>query len=84
MGEKDIIYLERGKEKFLLYLAKINKNFSYEVNRVFSNLMDRKIKTFVTDRDGTINNYAERYRSSIQSVYNAIFLNHFILKISGK
>lgn len=30
-----------------------------------------------TDRDGTVNNYCGRYRSSIQSAYNAVFLARF-------
>jgi hypothetical protein len=34
-------------------------------------------QTFVTDRDGTINNYCGRYASSVQSVYNAVFLTRF-------
>ncbi|MFW5729873.1 MAG: trehalose 6-phosphate synthase [Spirochaetota bacterium] len=32
---------------------------------------------FITDRDGTVNNYCARYRSSVQSAYNAVFLSRF-------
>jgi hypothetical protein len=34
-------------------------------------------KAFLTDRDGTVNNYCGRYISSVQSVYNAVFLTRF-------
>jgi hydroxymethylpyrimidine pyrophosphatase-like HAD family hydrolase len=32
---------------------------------------------FITDRDGTINNYCARYLTSIQSIYNSLFLTRF-------
>ncbi|SDB23084.1 hypothetical protein SAMN05660653_01130 [Desulfonatronum thiosulfatophilum] len=35
------------------------------------------VRCFITDRDGTVNNYCGRYRSSTQSVYNAVFLTCF-------
>ncbi|TVQ41128.1 MAG: trehalose 6-phosphate synthase [Spirochaetaceae bacterium] len=35
------------------------------------------VDTFVTDRDGTVNNYCGRYRSSVQAIYNAVFLSRF-------
>eukprot|EP01062_Namystynia_karyoxenos_P056282 TRINITY_DN47248_c0_g1_i1.p1 TRINITY_DN47248_c0_g1~~TRINITY_DN47248_c0_g1_i1.p1 ORF type:complete len:1302 (+),score=374.96 TRINITY_DN47248_c0_g1_i1:108-3908(+) len=34
-------------------------------------------RNFITDRDGTTNNYCDRYSSSVQSAYNAAFLGHF-------
>jgi len=34
-------------------------------------------QALITDRDGTINNYCGRYKSSIQSAYNSIFLTKF-------
>ncbi len=32
---------------------------------------------FITDRDGTVNNYCGRYRSSVQSAYNAVYLTRY-------
>jgi len=37
----------------------------------------RPFRNFVTDRDGTVNNYCDRYSSSVQSAYNAAWLSHF-------
>eukprot|EP00929_Paragymnodinium_shiwhaense_P008287 TRINITY_DN112234_c0_g1_i1.p1 TRINITY_DN112234_c0_g1~~TRINITY_DN112234_c0_g1_i1.p1 ORF type:complete len:1372 (-),score=297.54 TRINITY_DN112234_c0_g1_i1:49-4140(-) len=37
----------------------------------------KPFRNFVTDRDGTTNNYCDRYASSVQSVYNAAWLTHF-------
>jgi hypothetical protein len=34
-------------------------------------------RNLVTDRDGTTNNYCDRYSSSVQSAYNAAWLGHF-------
>jgi len=34
-------------------------------------------RNFVTDRDGTINNYCDRYASSVQSAYNAVWVMRF-------
>eukprot|EP00756_Hemistasia_phaeocysticola_P031529 Hpha_TRINITY_DN16358_c1_g2::TRINITY_DN16358_c1_g2_i1::g.60291::m.60291 len=34
-------------------------------------------RNFITDRDGTTNNYCDRYASSVQSAYNAAWLAHF-------
>ena len=38
---------------------------------------DACFHNLITDRDGTINNYCDRYKSSIQSAYNSIFLTSF-------
>ncbi|MFH1429064.1 MAG: trehalose 6-phosphate synthase, partial [Candidatus Margulisiibacteriota bacterium] len=38
---------------------------------------------FIADRDGTINNYCGRYMSSIQSVYNAVFLSRFAINYTN-
>jgi hypothetical protein len=32
---------------------------------------------FITDRDGTTNNYCDRYSSSVQSAYNAVWVSEF-------
>lgn len=76
--KKDLIYLEKGEGKLLNYLLK-NSSIR-ERSKIIQELKDKKIRVFITDRDGTINNYCERYLSSIQSIYNAVFLINFISK----
>lgn len=34
----------------------------------------------MSDRDGTVNNYCGRYLSSVQSVYNSVFLTRYAVK----
>jgi len=36
-----------------------------------------RFKNLITDRDGTTNNYCDRYASSVQSFYNAAWLSEF-------
>jgi hypothetical protein len=77
--EKDIYYLENGEEPFLSYLESLHPNFSSYVKDGVKQLQGTHFNCFITDRDGTINNYCGRYRSSIQSVYNAVFLTRFVM-----
>ncbi|MFW6283667.1 MAG: hypothetical protein ACOC1P_06485 [Minisyncoccales bacterium] len=81
--EKDLIYLKKGEKKLLNYLSELNKNFQKETDSGIKYLEKKSFDTFITDRDGTINNYSERYLSSVQSVYNAVFLSRFISEISN-
>jgi hypothetical protein len=75
--DKDLRYLEVGEEGFFQHLADLHSGFSDQVEPAVARLKTVKINCFITDRDGTINNYCGRYRSSIQSVYNAVFLSRF-------
>ncbi len=77
--EKDIYYLENGEEPFLSYLESLHPDFSFYVKNGVKQLQGIHFNCFITDRDGTINNYCGRYRSSIQSVYNAVFLTRFVM-----
>ena len=81
--EKDLIYLKKGEKELLNYFSELNKNFHREINSGIKYLNKKSFDTFITDRDGTINNYCERYLSSVQSVYNAVFLLRFISGISN-
>jgi hypothetical protein len=38
---------------------------------------DGRFENFITDRDGTLNNYCDRYASSVQSMYNAVWTTLF-------
>jgi len=81
--KKDIYYLENSEEEFINYLADSHPNFREQVEKCFEELSGKKFTLFVTDRDGTVNNHCERYNSSIQSIYNALFLTRFARKCAG-
>ena len=75
--KKDIYYLENGESGFRSYLESMHPGFSSYVQQGLSVLAGKHFNCFITDRDGTTNNYCGRYRSSIQSIYNAVFLTRF-------
>lgn len=78
--KKDIHYLENGEDKFISYLESLHSDFSSHVQSGVAVLKEKQFNCFITDRDGTTNNYCGRYRSSIQSIYNALFLARFAKK----
>jgi len=83
--EKDLIYLKEGEASLIKYFIKKNKNFIKETNLIINYLKDIKnFNIFTTDRDGTINNYCSRYRTSVQSIYNSIFLSYFNYKLTNE
>lgn len=74
---KDLLFLERGEQAFTAHLYETAPGMRSQVEACVSALADVPLHAFVTDRDGTVNNYCGRYLSSIQSVYNAVFLTRF-------
>ncbi|MBL0700281.1 MAG: hypothetical protein JJV92_05310 [Desulfosarcina sp.] len=78
--KKDIFYLKNGEKKFFGYLENIHSGFTEQVEAGVKRLEGLDFNCFITDRDGTTNNYCGRYRSSIQSVYNAVFITRFAKK----
>jgi len=75
--KKDILFLEMDKNHFLNHLYADDSNMKKEVQDGVEFLKGIKFDNFISDRDGTINNYCGRYRSSIQSVYNSIYISNF-------
>ncbi|MCG6925363.1 MAG: trehalose 6-phosphate synthase [Acidobacteria bacterium] len=75
--KKDLVYLDRGEDALLEDLAGRHAGFREDVQAVAATLGGTVFQTLVTDRDGTVNNYCGRYASSVQSVYNAVFLTRF-------
>jgi hypothetical protein len=75
--EKDLLYLSRGEEALLEDLAGRHDGFHKDLQAALAALDGPVLQAFVTDRDGTVNNYCGRYASSVQSVYNAVFLTRF-------
>ena len=75
--QKDLLFLEEGRDALELMLIKSDPLFKKESNALIDFLSSQNIDNWITDRDGTINNYCGRYLSSIQSVYNAVFVSEF-------
>jgi trehalose-6-phosphate phosphatase-like protein len=75
--KKDIYYIENGEDKFMSYLESMHPDFSSHVQKCVALLKGKHFNCLITDRDGTTNNYCGRYRSSVQSIYNAVFLTRF-------
>jgi len=78
--KKDLFFLTHSEDEFLGYLDTLHTNFSQDVQSLARQLCNITFNNFITDRDGTVNNYCGRYTSSVQSVYNAVFLTRFARK----
>ena len=75
--KKDIFFLENNEKQFIEYLENLHEGFIEKVNDGIEKLQGLKFNCFITDRDGTINNYCGRYISSVQAVYNSVLLTCF-------
>lgn len=75
---KDLVFFKEGEQALSVLMRSLHPGFDEHLERGVGFLEERVFNNFVTDRDGTINNYCGRYRSSIQSAYNAVFLSRFI------
>ena len=82
--KKDILFFRQGEKALEEHLAQINPGYMGERNRLLEFLRGRQVDAFFTDRDGTVNNYCGRYRSSVQSGYNAVYLSAFASVIPSK
>ena len=78
-ARKDIFYLEEGEETFFDFLDDLHPGFDDHVAAGRELLSGLDLNCLITDRDGTINNYCARYLTSIQSIYNSVFLSRFAL-----
>jgi hypothetical protein len=81
--EKDIFYVTHSEDEFISFLEEKEKTLRRDVESCSLVLRSFQYLNFITDRDGTVNNYCGRYASSIQSVYNAVFLTCFARSVSG-
>ena len=75
--KKDIFFFENTEKQFIEYLENLHEGFIEQVNDGIEKLQGLNFNCFITDRDGTINNYCGRYISSVQAVYNSVFLTRF-------
>ncbi|TVM33102.1 trehalose 6-phosphate synthase [Oceanidesulfovibrio marinus] len=74
---KDLQFIDLDEASFVRFLGTIHPDFERYVQEGVCLLQGKRFRAFITDRDGTVNNYCGRYRSSIQSLYNAVFLARF-------
>ncbi len=75
--DKDVFFLSRGEQAFEKHLRDLHPTLDEQVALGISMLEPLKVRNLVTDRDGTVNNYCGRYLSSIQSVYNSVYIARF-------
>jgi len=75
--KKDIFFLEHNEDEFNEVLKDLHPKMIEEMGPIVTALQDLHFNAFIADRDGTINNYCARYITSIQSIYNAVFLTRF-------
>jgi len=73
----DVFFLEHDESAFDGYLGELHEGFEEQVQQGLEALSGTRFQALLTDRDGTVNNYCGRYASSVQSVYNAVFLTRF-------
>jgi len=78
--KKDIWFFERGEEAFIQHLKSSYKLYEVQLSEGLKFLKGINFNAFITDRDGTVNNYCGRYSTSVQSAYNAIFISRFATK----
>lgn len=81
--DKDILYLEQGEEGLMKHLETIHPDFQAHVQAAVEKLSPVAFKNFISDRDGTVNNYCGRYLSSVQSIYNGVFLTKYAQKVTN-
>jgi hypothetical protein len=75
--KKDALFLREGEDALYDYLDGLHGGILAEVRDAAGMLRRHPVRCFVTDRDGTVNNYCGRYASSVQSAYNGLFLSRF-------
>lgn len=78
--KKDIWFFERGEEAFIQHLKASYKLYEVQLAEGLKFLEGINFNAFITDRDGTVNNYCGRYSTSVQSAYNAVFIGRFAAK----
>jgi hypothetical protein len=76
---KDLYFLKHSQDDFQRFLEKLHPGFSEQISEGEHIFKGIHFQTFITDRDGTVNNYCGRYESSIQSIYNSIYLTRFAI-----
>jgi hydroxymethylpyrimidine pyrophosphatase-like HAD family hydrolase len=81
---KDNLLFAYGLKGLIQHISKSVPDFKLEIENGLKFLDKTALDYFITDRDGTINNYCGRYLSSVQAVYNALILSQFSKLIKHK
>lgn len=92
--KRDIYFVERGTDALDELIAAGGgssvespplgtSQFWEEVEAATDFIQASAPSTVVSDRDGTVNHYCDRYRSSVQSAYNALYLARFRAQLPG-
>ncbi len=75
---RDIVYVESGEAALLRLILPPGSGLREQADRIAAYVATgASFRVWITDRDGTVNNYCGRYRSSIQPAYNAFVLSRF-------
>lgn len=74
---RDILFIRDGSQALEERLAEDESSFHTQARRAAAFIAEFGPELLITDRDGTINRYCGRYRSSHQSIYNALYLSRF-------
>ncbi len=77
---KDLAWFDRVELPDVLDLSAEDRDGT---RRLAERLRGGRIAHWITDRDGTINNYCGRYLSSIQSAYNSAVVDRFARALPG-
>ncbi len=75
--KKDICFFESGEQELTKVFEQDYENYNQQVKEGVDFLSDIVFRNFITDRDGTVNNYCGRYSTSVQSAYNSIYLSRY-------
>ncbi len=76
--DRDIRFLINGEESLVSEISRNDNAFLTDVRSVMDYVESSDVDNLITDRDGTINNYCDRYLSAVQSAYNSYFLCRFL------
>eukprot|EP01060_Flectonema_neradi_P001291 TRINITY_DN1075_c0_g1_i1.p1 TRINITY_DN1075_c0_g1~~TRINITY_DN1075_c0_g1_i1.p1 ORF type:complete len:1432 (+),score=336.45 TRINITY_DN1075_c0_g1_i1:54-4298(+) len=77
---RDLLYLTEGEDAIFERMERQYRDWKAIMEdglEFFNFLKSEKLSTWLTDRDGTTNLYCGRYMSSIQSVYNSVWVSSF-------
>ncbi|HUX12975.1 MAG TPA: hypothetical protein VMW87_08085 [Spirochaetia bacterium] len=75
---RDLLYFESGEASLLRQILPSGSGLREQAEAIATYAGEgAAYRAWITDRDGTVNNYCGRYRSSIQPAYNAIVLSGF-------
>ncbi len=82
--ERDLLFVSEGEEAVWSGIAGDAGPASQAAGIARYILENGPFVCWITDRDGTVNNYCGRYRSSIQPAYNAVALTRFASACAGR